>query len=418
MLQSSDIRLLAVALALFANAYAMSNPFPYAPFMVLSFGVVSDTRETGFFAGWIMSSFMAGRAVSSYPLGILSDKWGRRPVVELGLWSCVVFQLGFGLSPGLAFALSCRFLMGAFNGILGVSKAWLPDIAPPDKQPLAMSLVAGTWGMGQVIGPSLGGLLTAATERDAFPFVWPNVVGAALAIVSVAAIRALLPANSRSRLEAPREASSRALAGADSAAEASESVTKVPTPSTRPVRRCLPRCGFCSSVPRTSAFPLAIYCCVSFVTISFGEAYPLLLLAPVDAGGLGWKTAEIGALLATGGVVLALTNFVLYPWLARRHSATTLFTAGLFALSPLYAMAPFLVHALASRPSLLWPALVAHNGLLQLCATIPFTSIFLIINASCAKEQRGRVNGLGMTLSSLFKAVGPVSDPKTRGALE
>ena len=212
-------RLAVVALALFANAYAMSNPFPYTPFMVLHFGMVDDEREAGFYAGYIMSSFMVGRVISSYPLGILSDTWGRRPVVELGLWSCVIFQVGFGAAPTFAFALAMRFLMGAFNAILGVTKAWLPDIAPADKQPLAMSLIAGTWGLGQVVGPSLGGLLTAASESALLPYVWPNVLGAILAVISVLAIRTMMPADGSAANIDPKEAPTCGLASADSAAE-------------------------------------------------------------------------------------------------------------------------------------------------------------------------------------------------------
>ena len=172
---SANLQLAVVALALFANAYSMANVFPYAPFMAIHLGMAGDEREAGFWAGYVMSSFMAGRIVSSYPLGIISDKVGRRPVVELGLWSCVIFQLGFGLSPTFSFALTMRFLMGAFNGILGVTKAWLPDIMPAEQQPLAMSMVAGTWGIGQIVGPSLGGLLTSASSEARFPYIWPNL---------------------------------------------------------------------------------------------------------------------------------------------------------------------------------------------------------------------------------------------------
>ena len=148
---------------------------------------------------------------------MLSDSLGRRPVIELGLWSCIVFQLGFGFAPSFEFALLMRFLMGMCNGIIGVSKAWLPDLVPPERQPLAMSLVSGMWGIGQVAGPALGGLLVAppaaasgsgsasgsASGSDAdsglalllqrFPYLLPNLVGAVLAAISLVAVRRYLP---------------------------------------------------------------------------------------------------------------------------------------------------------------------------------------------------------------------------------
>ena len=124
-------RLASVALALFANAFALANPFPYAPFMVMTYGLTAKRDEVGFFAGFVLSAFMVGRLLSSYPLGLLSDAVGRRPVIEVGLWSCIVFQLAFGLSPSFGFALATRFLMGAGNGIIGVSKARLAPLGSP-----------------------------------------------------------------------------------------------------------------------------------------------------------------------------------------------------------------------------------------------------------------------------------------------
>lgn len=105
---------------------------------MLHFELTDDKREVGFYSGLVITSFMLGRMLSSLPLGILSDRWGRRPVVELGLWSCLVFGLAFGLAPSFGMALTARFLMGLLNGIIGVSKAWLPDLAGPEWQTCAL----------------------------------------------------------------------------------------------------------------------------------------------------------------------------------------------------------------------------------------------------------------------------------------
>ena len=82
------VRLATLALALFANAFAMSNPFPCewlplkpvsalatrrsadssllrgctdAPFMVMSFGLTDDREAVGYYAGFVLSAFMLGR---------------------------------------------------------------------------------------------------------------------------------------------------------------------------------------------------------------------------------------------------------------------------------------------------------------------------------------------------------------------
>ena len=59
---------------------------------------------------------------------------------------------------------------------------------------------------------------------------------------------------------------------------------------------------------------------------------------------------------------------------------------------------------LGELPDKSWLVLVILlKSLLQLEATLVFTSIFLMINNSVLAEQRGKVNGLSMALGSLFK---------------
>jgi hypothetical protein len=53
---STRRQLLTVSLALLANAFAMSNPFPYSPFMAVHLGVVQDLDSAGFASGMIMSA--------------------------------------------------------------------------------------------------------------------------------------------------------------------------------------------------------------------------------------------------------------------------------------------------------------------------------------------------------------------------
>ena len=109
-----SMSLIMLCVAMFANSYALMNPIPYAPFMVLDFGVVDTKEDTGFWAGLIMSSFQLGRFLSSFVCGRISDKISRKFVIRAGLISCLVFQLGFGLAPTYSFALLTRLLMVRF----------------------------------------------------------------------------------------------------------------------------------------------------------------------------------------------------------------------------------------------------------------------------------------------------------------
>ncbi|KAG6551839.1 hypothetical protein Mapa_006453 [Marchantia paleacea] len=68
------------------------------------------------------SVFMFGRFLSSMPWGMFADRFGRRPVFALGLLSVIVFQLIFGSTKSFWVAFAARFMLGAFNGMLGPLK--------------------------------------------------------------------------------------------------------------------------------------------------------------------------------------------------------------------------------------------------------------------------------------------------------
>ena len=115
-------KLVAFAVAVLANAITIANVFPYAPLMVRHLGMTDDKRELGWYAGFFMTTYQLGQMLSSYHLGRLSDRWGRKKVILLGLASCTLPQLLFGLSRSFGMALAIRFAMGLPNGIVVAAK--------------------------------------------------------------------------------------------------------------------------------------------------------------------------------------------------------------------------------------------------------------------------------------------------------
>ena len=53
--------IMTLCFAMFANSVALTNVFPYAGFMILHYGLTADETRVGFYAGYLMTSFMAGR---------------------------------------------------------------------------------------------------------------------------------------------------------------------------------------------------------------------------------------------------------------------------------------------------------------------------------------------------------------------
>ena len=148
-----------------ANSISVANVFPYGPLMVQHLGMTDDRRELGFFAGFLMTSYMVGSMLSSYHLGMLCDRWGRKKVILLGLLAQTLPQLLFGLSEDFTFACAMRFAMGFPNGIVIAGKVMAPELVDARDQGLVMSLIAGMWGMHRSRSPNSPILGLQATQH-------------------------------------------------------------------------------------------------------------------------------------------------------------------------------------------------------------------------------------------------------------
>ena len=397
----------ALCFAIFANSFALTNPFPYAGYMVMDFGLTGNAAEAGYYAGWVMTAFMVGRFASSFYCGVLSDKLGGKFVIRIGLSSCVVFQVAFGFAPTFAWALASRLLLGLFNGIAGVAKAMIPELVRPEDQQSAMGIVAGMWNAGMIVGPAVGGVLARrslglAPLRRA-PYALPNVVGAALALAAIVVLQRCLPGAAASR-RAAYEVVPRGDDGDDEAPPAEEEEA---APEKR--RRA---CGT-TSVPRASWIPILLYCLLSIFGIFYDECYPLWCMAPRRDGGLAMTAPEIGVVLSITAVFSVAFQFLVFPRLAAALPPSRLFHASLSSSAALM-VAPVFIARLPARgrgrlSPLAWGVLVLQNALQRSSTAAAYTCNFTCINNSCSRGTRGTVNGAAMSIASAFKAAGPTA---------
>lgn len=65
--------------------------------------------------GILAAIFMSAQFLTSYPWGLFSDIYGRKPLVVLGNACTTLAILLFGLAPSYLLACAARFLGGFFN---------------------------------------------------------------------------------------------------------------------------------------------------------------------------------------------------------------------------------------------------------------------------------------------------------------
>lgn len=78
----------------------VSSLFPFLYFMIRDFHIVQTEEDIGYYAGYIGSSFMLGRALTSVLWGIIADWYGRKPVIIFGTFAVVLNTL-FGISSDI-----------------------------------------------------------------------------------------------------------------------------------------------------------------------------------------------------------------------------------------------------------------------------------------------------------------------------
>ncbi|WP_262494250.1 MFS transporter [Maribacter cobaltidurans] len=111
-------------------------------------------------------NFHIGMLTSIYPLfqllfvivwGKLSDKYGRKPIILLGLVGFVVMNLLTGLATSLSMLYMARIIGGIFtSAVIPVSNAYLSDITSEKRRTKIMAWSGVAISSGVIFGPVLG----------------------------------------------------------------------------------------------------------------------------------------------------------------------------------------------------------------------------------------------------------------------
>jgi EmrB/QacA subfamily drug resistance transporter len=132
---------------------------------------------------WTIAAYTITTASLMLSSGSIGDRFGRRTVLQAGLGLFTLASLGCSLAPSLGWLIAFRVLQGAGGSALtpmsmGIITATFAD---PAARTRAIGMWSGTWGIGMVTGPALGGVLAAAWGwRSLF---WVNVVPGLIGIV-------------------------------------------------------------------------------------------------------------------------------------------------------------------------------------------------------------------------------------------
>ena len=133
--------------------------------------------------GLLVASFSVAQLLCSPLWGRLSDRIGRKPVLIVSLLGTAVGSLLTGLAGGLVLLFLGRLVDGGSGASVSVAQASVADLAAPKERARLLGLLGAAFGLGFVLGPALGGLLSLVSPR--LPFFVAAALAGGNAIVAL-----------------------------------------------------------------------------------------------------------------------------------------------------------------------------------------------------------------------------------------
>jgi DHA1 family tetracycline resistance protein-like MFS transporter len=306
--------------------------------------------------GWLMTGYSAMQFVFTPVWGRLSDRYGRRPLLLGSIAMTAVGFMGYALAPSFAWLLVSRLFAGAATANIAIAQAYIADVTPPEGRARGMGIIGAAFGLGFVLGPAMGGLLSSISLAA------PGYAAAALAAVNGVAAFFVLP----------------------------EPMTHV-----RSERRAH-FAGLIEELRRPGIRRLILIYLLSVLAFSGMEATFALLAAhryQLDPRGVSYVFAFIG-------VVMTIVQGGLIGPLTRRFGERALLVTGL----------------LLQTGALVWlPFGGGLAGLLAACVPLSvgqgLTSPALssLLSRSARAEDQGGTLGIGQSAAALGRIGGPIS---------
>ena len=306
--------------------------------------------------GLLLGCYSFMQFLASPVLGYISDRIGRKPVLLVSLVGSAIGYAVMANAQSLTMLFIARFIAGICGASVGTAAAYIADITPPENRSRRMGLIGAAFGVGFVLGPAIGGILSH------FWTVGPFWFGAGLAFANAIAVLLVLPEPEK---------------------HVKRSETVVPASP--------------DVVDRTGLGGIPILVATYFVAIA-GFAIVTMIFPQVLDRRFSLSPAQISMVFVFLGLVGAFIQGGAIGRMARRFGDYKLAAVGLLLMAVSMVVMPF-----------------AHNMVLFLVFTFGLAAgnslaqptLMAMASRLAASSAQGRVIGTVQSAGSLGRVVGP-----------
>src|SRR5579884_3241838 len=157
------VLLLVIALL---NTMGITIIVPLVPFLTIQY--LAHPKNLAVIVGWLTAAYGLCQLIAAPGLGVLSDRFGRRPILFICLLGSAFGYLIFGLGGALWLLFLGRIIDGLTGGNISILFGYIADITKPEDRGKYFGMLGGAAGIGSLIGPALGGLLATINYRAPF----------------------------------------------------------------------------------------------------------------------------------------------------------------------------------------------------------------------------------------------------------
>ena len=148
--------LVVILAAVMLDAVGIGLIFPILPALLREVG---HTSEVATLLGIMLALYSACQFLFSPILGVLSDRFGRRPILLVSLAGAAIDYLVMAFAPELWLLVLGRAIAGITSANMAVATAYITDISTEEQRAKRFGYFHAMFGIGFIIGPVLGGIL-------------------------------------------------------------------------------------------------------------------------------------------------------------------------------------------------------------------------------------------------------------------